>query len=211
MKKLIFLLICALPLTAQSGVLYSVETVGSPNESAINNEAFASKHRFYAGAMYDFSIWQDYTDDNMIADGKNASGFDIVAGVRVSDSFRIEADYLNTRAKWDSFSLDTNTIFLNALVDARIDNVYRLFHNQVFVPYVGAGVGMTFVSGNDTDVDKDTVASMAAIAGIGIELSETVTFDFGYRYMYMFKPHATAMPDLRPRAHQLRGGIRFNF
>lgn len=211
MKKLVLLLICALPLTTQAEVLYRVQKNGNANESAINNETFASKHRFYAGAMYDFSMWQSYTDENITADGKNSSGFDIIAGVRISDSFRIEADFLNTRAKWDAFSLNTNTVFLNALVDARVDSIYRLFHSQVFVPYVGAGVGMTFISGNDTEVDKDSVASMTAMAGVGIELSETVALDFGYRYMYMFKPHATVMPDLQPRAHQLRAGVRFNF
>lgn len=207
MKKLLICLLCVLPVHAGATVLYRVQTTSAPTDSVNKNDTFASRHRFYVGGMYDLSFWQN---DGGVA-GKAASGFDVVAGFRLYDTFRIEADYMNTRAKWDDFALKTNTVFVNALVDARIDNLYRFFYKQKLVPYVGAGVGMTWVDGDDVATRKDSVASMAALAGIAVELGEHVTLDFGYRYVYMFKPHTDVLPDLRPRAHQLRVGARINF
>ena len=207
MKKLLICLLCVLPMRAGATVLYRVQTTSAPTDSVNNNDTFASRHRFYVGGMYDLSFWQN---DGGVA-GKAASGFDVVAGFRLYDTFRIEADYMNTRAKWDDFALKTNTVFVNALVDARIDNLYRFFYKQKLVPYVGAGVGMTWIDGDDVAVEKDSVASMAALAGVAVELGEHFTLDFGYRYVYMFKPHTDVLPDLRPRAHQLRVGARINF
>ena len=207
MKKLLICLLCVLPMRAGATVLYRVQTTSAPTDSVNKNDTFASRHRFYVGGMYDLSFWQN---DGGVA-GKAASGFDVVAGFRLYDTFRIEADYMNTRAKWDDFALKTNTVFVNALVDARIDNLYRFFYKQKLVPYVGAGVGMTWIDGDDVAVEKDSVASMAALAGVAVELGEHFTLDFGYRYVYMFKPHTDVLPDLRPRAHQLRVGARINF
>lgn len=207
MKKLLICLLCVLPMHAGATVLYRVQTTSAPTDSVNKNDTFASRHRFYVGGMYDLSFWQN---DGGVA-GKATSGFDVVAGFRLYDTFRIEADYMNARAKWDDFALKTNTVFVNALVDARIDNLYRFFYKQKLVPYVGAGVGMTWVDGDDVAVEKDSVASMAALAGIAVELGEHFTLDFGYRYVYMFKPHTDVLPDLRPRAHQLRVGARINF
>ena len=211
MKKFLICLLCVLPMHAGATVLYRVQTDVVPTDSVAKNDTFASRHRFYVGGMYDISFWQSETGNTKTFDGKTASGIDVVAGFRLYDTFRIEADYMNTRAKWDDFALKTNTVFLNALVDARLDNAYRFFYNQKLVPYVGAGIGMTWVDGDNTAVDKDTVASMAALAGIEVELGEYFALDFGYRYVYMFKPHTEILPDLRPRAHQLRIGARVNF
>ena len=207
MKKFLICLLCVLPMHAGATVLYRVQTTSAPTDSVSKNDTFASRHRFYVGGMYDLSFWGN---DGGVS-GKNTSGFDAVAGFRINDTFRIEADYMNTRAKWDDFALKTNSVFVNALVDARIDNLYRFFYKQKLVPYVGAGVGMTWVDGDDTATRKDSVASMAALAGIAVELGEHVTLDFGYRYVYMFKPDVEILPDLRPRAHQLRVGARINF
>ncbi len=209
MKKFLISLVCLLPMHyAGATVLYRVQTNSVPTDSATaTRDGFASRHRFYVGGAYDFSFWQN---DSGIA-GKNASGFDAVAGFRVYDTFRIEADYMNTRAKWDDLSLKTNSVFVNAIFDARIDNLYRFIYNQKLVPYVGAGVGMTWVDGGDVNTENETVASLAALAGIAVELGEHFAIDFGYRYVYMFEPRPESLPDLRPRAHQLRAGVRVNF
>ena len=198
---------CLLPMHAGANVLYRVQQTGLPGDSVNNNETFSSRHRFYVGGMYDFSMWQQ--EDGV--DGKTTSGFDVVGGFRLYDTFRIETDYMHTRAKWDDFAFKTDTIFLNALVDARIDSLYRFFYKQRLVPYVGAGIGMTWIDGDEIHTDKDAVTSMAAMAGLAIEMGEHFALDLGYRYVYMFKPHADLSPDLRPRAHQLRVGARVNF
>ncbi len=209
MRKLLILLFCLAPVMANADMTYRVQKTWEGDDA--NREAFASKHRFYAGGMYNLSLWQNHTSENMTADGKSASGFDVLLGVRLFDTFRIEADYFNTRAKWDVFSINTNTAFLNAIVDARIDSLYRMFYKQKLVPYVGAGVGATWVSGADVDVKSETVASFAVMAGLGVELGERFTLDLGYRYVYMLKPGVGVMRDLAPNANQFRVGARVNF
>ncbi|MBO4480633.1 MAG: outer membrane beta-barrel protein [Alphaproteobacteria bacterium] len=211
MKKILFCLLCILPMTAGADVIYDTQQASYTTRVTKNSDAFASVHRFYLGAMYDFSMWMDYVGDSDIAHGKNVSGFDIVAGFRPYDIIRIEADYMNTRAKWDLFAINANTLFINTIVDARIDNLYRTFYKQHLVPYVGAGVGLTWTGSDDVNVKNDTGVSVAAMAGLGIECSEYFTIDLGYRYVYMFKPKIEPMPDLNPASHQIRAGVRVNF
>ena len=207
--------LCLMATTANAAIPYRVrQVVTSPDEypDGNDNEAFAREHRFYVGGMYDFSMWQSYTDKNdKRFGGKNTSTFDIVAGCRVYDTFRIEANYTRTRAKIGDISLDGNTVFLNAFVDARIDSMYRLFRSQHIVPYVGAGVGL---SGNKVDgakIDDKISPAAAVMAGVGFELGESFTVDAGYRYMYMFTPKFDVIDDLAPTAHQFRVGARINF
>jgi opacity protein-like surface antigen len=209
MRKFLICLLCVLPMHAGAEVLYRVQKTDMPSDTNANKEAFASRHRFYVGGNYNLSFWQNESGEDITLDGKTSSGFDAIAGFRFYDTFRIEADYMNTRAKWNGLTLKTNTVFVNALIDARLDNLYRFIYKQKLVPYVGAGIGMTWVDG--AEVAKDTVASVAALAGIAVELGEYFALDFGYRYVYMFKPKADILPDLRPRAHQLRIGARVNF
>ncbi len=211
MKKFLICLLCVLPMHAGAEVLYRVQKTGLPADSVKSNDTFASNYRFYVGGMYDLSFWQKETGEDITLKGKTTSGFDAVAGFRLYDTFRVEADYMHTNAKWNEATLKTDTIFINALVDARLNSLYRFFYKQSLVPYVGAGIGMTWVDGKDTNVENETVASMAALAGFGIELSEHVALDLGYRYVYMFKPKAEILPDMHPRAHQVRAGLRINF
>ena len=177
-----------------------------------DSEALARLHRFYIGGMYDYSMWQSYTDDNDIrAEGKNTSSFEAVAGIRIYDTFRLEANYIHTRAKWDEFSMTGNTGFINAIIDARIDNLYRLFYHQRLVPYVGAGAGLSWNSANDAHIDNKITPAVAAMAGLSIEMGENFAVDAGYRYMYMFTPKFDVIKDLAPTAHQLRIGARVHF
>ena len=213
--KLLVGALCLIATSANAAIPYRVRQVTTPpSEIRDGNdaEALARVHRFYVGGMYDFSAWQSYTDqEDVRVDGKNTSSFDIVAGLRVYDTLRIEANYTRTNAKWNGISLHGDTLFLNAVIDARIDNIYRLFRSQHLVPYVGAGVGL---SGNKVDgakIDDKFSATLGVMAGLGVELGEYFTIDAGYRYMYMFTPNFDVVKDLAPTAHQLRVGARINF
>jgi opacity protein-like surface antigen len=219
MKKFLIYLLCLLPMSAGAEVIYRVQKTGDVPESASVNgksesrgsDTFAAQHRFYVGGMYNLSMWQDAVNHTDVIDGETTSGFDVVAGFRIYDIFRIEADYMNARAEWDDFAINTNTVFLNAIVDARINSLYRFFYKQKLVPYVGVGAGMTFADGDGVHINNDVVASLAAMAGFGIELGEHFTIDLGYRYVYMFGPDVSVVSDLHPSAHQFRAGVRINF
>ena len=213
--KLLIGALCLIATTANASIPYRVrQVVMPPAETPDGNddEAFARIHRFYVGGMYDFSMWQSYTDKNDVhVSGKNTSSFDIVAGLRVYDTFRVEANYTRTKAGWNDVSLKGNTLFLNAFVDARIDSMYRLFRSQHIVPYVGAGVGLSGNKVDGTTIDDKFSPAVAVMAGLGIELGEYFTIDAGYRYMYMFTPKFDGIEDLNPTAHQFRVGARINF
>lgn len=217
MKAIHFLAaaVCLIPSVSSAAIPYRVQQTRMPAQSAPDgrdSEAFARLHRFYVGGMYDFSMWNSYTDDHDVrASGKNTSSFEAVAGLRVFDTFRVEANYIRTRAKWGDFSMDGNTGFINALVDARIDNLYRLFYKQSLVPYVGAGAGLSWNKASDAHIDRKMTPALAAMAGLAIEMGEYFAIDAGYRYMYMFTPKFDVINDLAPIAHQFRIGARVNF
>lgn len=211
--KYLLSVICFAPCVCSAAIPYRAQQAAAPAIVADidENQAFAAHHRFYAGAMYNFSMWQNATDGDVHTGGKNTSSVEGVLGVRVSDTFRIEANYLRTDADWNAFSLTGDTVFLNAIVDARIDSLYRLFYRQRLIPYVGAGAGMSWNSSDDVKIDDSASPVLAALAGIGIEMGEYFTVDLGYRYFYMFRPKFDIMPDFAPAAHQFRAGVRINF
>lgn len=215
-KYLLAFAVCLTPCIADAAIPYRIQQNNVPSAAATrggnDSQSFAREHRFYAGAMYDFSMWSGYTDKHDIHfDGKNTSSFEVVLGIRPYDIFRIEANYINTRAKWGDASLDGQTGFINAILDARIDSMYRLFYKQHLVPYVGVGAGLSWNSADNAHIDDKISPAVAAMAGLGIELGEWFTIDAGYRYMYMFTPKFDVIDNLAPTAHQFRIGARVNF
>ncbi|MFQ6739056.1 MAG: outer membrane protein [Alphaproteobacteria bacterium] len=182
------------------------------NTSHSSNEVFAWKHPVYIAGAYNYSMWQSYTDSKDVkVNGKNTSSFDVSLGLRIVDTFRVEANYIRTDADWRDFSMTGNTMMLNAIFDARIDSPYRLFHKQYLVPYIGLGAGASWNKATDIDIVQKMSPVVAGLAGLSIEFGEHFAFDFGYRYMYMFSPKFAGIDNLRPVAHQFRGGVRLNF
>ena len=109
-------------------------------------------------------------------------------------------------------SFDGETFLLNALIDARIDSMYRLFRQQMILPYVGIGVGASWNSGTDSTIlENKVLPAVAAMAGISVEFNPYFALDFGYRYLYMFNQKNNVISDLNPVAHQFRVGARVSF
>lgn len=213
-KYLLAAMIFSMPVMANAAVPYRVQQSKMPavqTPDGRDDEAFARTRRFYVGGMYDFSIWNNGADSDLHIEGKNTSSFEAVAGVRVYDIFRIEANYIRTRAKWDAFSLDGNAGFINAIIDARIDNIYRLFYRQRLVPYVGIGAGLSWNNADSVEIDNKITPAAAVMAGLAIEMGDRFAVDLGYRYMYMFTPKFDVISDFAPVAHQFRAGARINF
>ncbi len=123
----------------------------------------------------------------------------------------MEMNYVNSDAKWDAFSIGTNSVFINAIVDGRVGHRYRRVYNQTIVPYVGVGLGLSWLSGDGIDVGKDMVGALAAMAGVGLEFIPRIGLDVGYRYVYNFNPDVDIAPNLRIMSHQVRVGARINF
>lgn len=214
--KYIFPALLIIPTMASAAIPYRVEQTRMPTPetpTGLDNEAYARDRRFYIGGAYNFSMWQNFTDDKDISiSGKNTSGFEAVAGIRIFDTFRMEANYQHIDAKWNQLSFSGDTVFMNAIFDARIDNIYRLFRTQMLVPYVGMGAGLSWNSAKDSvHLDKKISPALAALAGISIEFNTIFALDFGYKYFYMFNPGTDTISDLNPTAHQFRAGARISF
>lgn len=214
--KILFGAMCMMvPAIANAAITYRVEQVGGivpETPTGLDSEALARQSRFYVGGYYNFSLWDGYTDDSDVhVGGKSSSTFEGAIGMRVYDTFRIEANYIHNDAKWDAFSLVGETAFVNAIFDARIDNIYRLFRSQKLVPYVGIGAGMSWNRAHGADIENKFTPAAAALAGLGIELGEWFVLDFGYRYFYMFSPKFDGVYDMNPSGHQFRAGVRLHF
>lgn len=214
--KFILPILCAFPMMANAAIPYRVEQIKTPvvdTPSGIDNEAYARTRRFYVGGAYNFAMWQNFTDDNDISiNGKNSNSFEGIAGLRIYDTFRMELNYLRTNAEWNDLSLTGDTFMLNAIWDARIDNIYRIFRSQMIVPYVGVGAGLSWNSADDgATLDKKISPVAAALAGISVEFSSIFALDFGYRYFYMFEPGTDVIEKLNPSSHQFRVGARVSF
>jgi opacity protein-like surface antigen len=215
-QHLFFVTATLIPTMASAAIPYRVEQVNMPNieqPAGIDNEALARTRRFYVGGAYNFAMWDGFTNsDDVTVSARNSNSFEAMAGVRIYDTFRLEANYIKTKAHWKNLSLTGDTVFVNAILDARVDNIYRLFHSQMLVPYVGVGAGLSWNSGEENvHIDKKIAPVAAAMAGIGIEFNTVFALDFGYRYFYMFNPKITEVRDLNPTSHQFRLGARVSF
>ena len=207
-SKILMTMLCIMPTMAGAAIPYRTELSKSSSEYSGLNQ-----HRFYVGGAYDFSMWQSFTNDADISvSGKNTSGFDLYAGMRFSDTFRIEANYMHAKARWGQFSTKNDAFLLNAIIDARIDSIYSLFQSQAFVPYIGIGAGASWNKSDDDIVFGNKVSPIvSAIAGVSVEFNNIFALDFGYKYLYMFNPDINVIADLNPAAHQFRVGARISF
>lgn len=212
-SKILFSIMCMMPMMANAAIPYRTEQVNMPVDTTPVNDdqALARLRRFYVGGAYDFSMWNNGADDTVGISGKNTSSFEAVVGMRVTDIFRLDANYIRTSAKWDAFDMTGDTAMINAYFDARIDSMYRLFYRQRMVPYVGVGAGVSWNSADGAKIENKISPVVSAMAGLGVELGEHFALDLGYRYMYMFSPEFDVISDFAPVAHQFRLGARVHF
>ncbi|MDR2413076.1 MAG: porin family protein [Rickettsiales bacterium] len=213
--KFLACLLCCLPMVVNAAIPYRTEQIGAPadsNDGELNDsQALSRIRRFYVGAGYNFSMWRGGADSAVKISGKNNSSFEAKFGIRVYDTFRLEANYYNLKADWDAFSLTGDTIFANAIFDARIDSLYRIFRKQILVPYVGFGAGISWNSLDGAAAENKISPVAAGLAGLSLEFGDRFALDFGYRYLYMFSPKFDVISDFAPTAHQFRAGARVSF
>jgi len=187
--------------------------------------SFAEARRFYVAGFYTASSWND-TGGAGGAPGKISSSWDIAAGGRVTDNFRLELNYHALAANYDiaeynygtthSLELGGYAFFLNAIYDGRIDSKFARMHRQILVPYVGLGAGFAQINtrGEDVEIGRKSSPAFAVLAGIALEFGKTFSLDFGYRYMQIIAPKIILEEEdtgISPAAHQLRVGAKINF
>lgn len=107
-------------------------------------------------------------------------------------------------------------------------NVYLDFHNDTpFTPYVGAGLGMGFVSTKYSFIDviggkkseesksqTNTVFAWNVGAGCSYAFTENISADLGYRYLGLGENKVRFLDDdikTAHNAHEFSLGLRFTF
>lgn len=211
MKKLfVTSAILLMPMLANAAIPYRVEMTKLPDTTT---DIYSDLNTFYIGGAYNFAMWQNYTDDHDISISRqNTHSFEAMAGMRIYDTVRMELNYIKTDAQWREFSFTGDTAMINAIFDARIDSMYRLFRTQMLVPYIGVGAGLSWNKAeNNVHLDTKITPVMAALAGISVEFNPIFALDFGYRYFYMFKPETDIISGFNPTSHQFRAGARISF
>jgi opacity protein-like surface antigen len=112
-------------------------------------------------------------------------------------SFAAEAELSGRRGTFDREVMPFGTIPLDGHYDAvsLMANAYYRFHNETrFIPYVGAGAGVAFLSAKVTPAGQptleisDTRAAFQAIAGVAIPLGERAELGVEYRYFTTDRP-----------------------
>ena len=204
----------ALAMTILSGTANAIDfraqTVGV--RPVRETYSYAADKRFYVAGFYNGVLTNDANDIN----GKFSNSFDIAAGVRATDNFRIELNYHTLDLKYDAFELEGNTFFINAIIDGRMNQRYSLLRRQVVVPYIGLGAGFSGnrISGTDAELGREFSPVIAALAGIAFEINKTFSIEFGYRYLHVISPQITIAGDdidMSPSAHQFRTGVKLSF
>jgi opacity protein-like surface antigen len=172
-------------------------------------------------------MWARVIDRPLLFEGDATNSFDAAIGHRVFDWMRIEASYYrpNYQLAGKRLSIKGHAITANAVFDARINNLYSFMSRQWFVPYVGAGFGLSFNKVNsdlpfrNARLDHTTPLIFNIMAGLSIEFNKSFALDIGYKYFYMAAPHLSMnvdvanyeLDDFSPTAHQVRAGIRISF
>lgn len=151
------------------------------------------------------------TDFNIVSSDPSLTGFSSLPGTMYFDAggviggavgyrwgaFAAEAELSGRRGAFDREELPIGAIPLSGHYDAvsLMANAYYRFENStVFVPYVGAGAGVAFLSAEVTSAGgpaidiSDTRAAAQAIAGVSFPVGDKAEIGLEYRYFMTDRP-----------------------
>jgi opacity protein-like surface antigen len=124
-------------------------------------------------------------------DTRNGDGGTFVLGGGIG--YKVN-DYLRADLRGDMAGLGGDEY-----LDTITGNLYfDIPTDTMLTPYVGAGVGYGWASGNDDGM------AYALMAGDEVNISESVSADVGYRYRQI-------LDGTDPSAHEVMAGLRFKF
>lgn len=122
------------------------------------------------------------------------------AGYSFANNFRLEGSFDFTKTNLNPSELNVpNSLrsygtIVNTQAYSFLANAYYDFHlNQTVVPFIGAGIGWSYLTGNNSNFVKHGVKvsvtgnhvgafTYQAIAGLGINLSNQLRLNIDYKY-----------------------------
>jgi len=182
----------------------------------------ATHGSWYAG-LFAGVAWPEDWDLNDTNRIEMDTGFAVggVVGTQIRDNIRVELEVSNWSADGDctvgkcgifEFDVDALSVLGNAWVDIPID--------ASITPYVGAGLGVTWVALSGDGLFEDTGAGFTWQLGAGFRshLSSNVVLDIGYRFKSAAMDASDyggldglATSDFDAQAHVLQAGVNFRF
>ncbi|CFX44247.1 putative heat resistant agglutinin 1 protein [Candidatus Filomicrobium marinum] len=149
-------------------------------------------------------------------------------------SYRGKRDIDGEPGLWDPIPLDEDPLHTNVESHTLMFNAfYDLGRYYGFVPYVGAGIGVSFNKTgyayftenpnlvNTIDGASKTSFAWAVMAGVGYQISDRMILDFGYRFIDLGQAKSGYLDNagyVNPRvyiddlyAHEIKVGLRYHF
>lgn len=163
--------------------------VTPPEPETVTPEQYQSMGFYLRGDLgWSFLEWGD--NDNAFAVGGGV-------GYQFNDYLRSDV-----RVDWSGdYSVGNDA---DASLTTVLGNLYFDWKNDTaFTPYVGAGVGYGWLSG-DNNLSDDGF-TYALMAGVSVDMSQSIALDFGYRYRELM------ISGEDPADHSALAGIRFKF
>lgn len=185
-------------------------------------------------------IWGGYTVSPDATYERGPYSFDL--DVQQTWAFGIKAGFTPPQAKYFSFEFEFSysnpdidrSVFAQAGTDfISLDEANAKLYNYMFNiiakypegkfhPYIGVGLGMSYVEVEGTlrariggtsiteyDSDNNTAFAWQILAGVDIELTNNLVLDLGYRYFYT-KPEFE-VTDIEYKTSMVTMGLKFLF
>lgn len=131
--------------------------------------------------------------DVEVGDLTASTGFGLSAAVgRGFDSgFDIELEYGYKHANFEDFKLNEDIvdgieIEIDGSVNIKtlmVNGIYNFKNISFLTPYVGAGIGIGWVSFEDEEKFSDTKLAYQVLAGVETGITERLSFLVGYKYL----------------------------
>jgi opacity protein-like surface antigen len=224
---------------------------GKTRETSVAAKPDKKPSKYYAALNLEYAVPENVsvetggaTGDASLADG---IGFGISVGHKYNDKFRsdielsrrsFELQNITPTSGGSARSLSGQVDIYSALVNGYYnlpDSAKFVFLNSPFRPYIGAGIGVTYLRANDVSASlqqtaesggkpqNNTTPENASIwlpagqltAGLSFPMTNTLDFDLGYRYFLMGDITGTVNGSSGDssvlRSHSLKLGARYNF
>lgn len=180
----------------------------------VASSAIASENTFYFRADAGAAFMPKATFNGNKGKRTNHVVADLGVGTYIMDNVRVELDLANSFNAKQKFSTATasDTAKINA-ISLHFKALVDIFDYGYGKAFVGAGAGMTQLSGKTTDLGKakkKNSVNFLGTAGTSFDVSEGVMLDVAYSYVDhgKTKNFGTTTNKLHYKTHNLTAGVR---
>jgi opacity protein-like surface antigen len=225
-------------------VVRSMKWVPQVATNSAKVEVAKRSRDIYARISVAYSVPENVRADDQNGNGGVVSlskdiGFEAAVGKRISDEWRTEIEvsarnYNPISATGTSGTVSRNSGEVSGDIDlyaAQLNAYYSLPMYQDFAPYIGAGIGVAYLKGNDLTTSSGNDSGFTnrqeaysnhfwlpagnVSAGLTVPLTPRWDVDFGYKFALFGDLSGTRGKNSANssvlKIHNLNGGLRYRF